>query len=235
MTDPDYRALCAELTDDLEEWVDGYLINDPADEHTSASFERINRARALLAEADGPAVPDGREPASVALQPSDGELLATFNQAVADFPPRHPEAKVMNVVEYSLALELRKARAILARWGRPAAAPVAKPGEVAQVAIELQELAESCGTLAMGRVQRLLTRAATLLQPVPEPGEVGDLVEFLQRHGTAQEAADTHWAKPLLRAATLLQQQAAPVTAPVPVSERLQGPSANALPTPEAL
>ena len=33
-----------------------------------------DRARALLAEADGPAVPDGREPASVALQPSDGEV-----------------------------------------------------------------------------------------------------------------------------------------------------------------
>lgn len=46
----DYKRLCAELCDDLEEWVDGYLINDPADEHTAASFERINRARAALAE-----------------------------------------------------------------------------------------------------------------------------------------------------------------------------------------
>jgi hypothetical protein len=46
---PDYRALCAELVDDLEKWVDGYLITDPEDEHTAASFERINRARAALA------------------------------------------------------------------------------------------------------------------------------------------------------------------------------------------
>ena len=59
-----------------------------------------------------------------AAQPSDEELLATLNQAVADFPPRHSEAEAMNAVEYPLALELRKARAVLARWGRPAAAPV---------------------------------------------------------------------------------------------------------------
>jgi hypothetical protein len=61
----DFRALCVELTDDLEGWIDGYLINDPADEHTAASLERINRARALLAESDGLAVSDDREPASV--------------------------------------------------------------------------------------------------------------------------------------------------------------------------
>jgi hypothetical protein len=61
----DLRALCVELVNDLEEWVDGFLINDPADQHTDASFELINRARAALAEADGPAVSDSREPASV--------------------------------------------------------------------------------------------------------------------------------------------------------------------------
>ena len=115
---PDYRAMCAELVE----------LSAPVDSISRLAWrlqqlDRLaNRARALLAEADGPAVPDGREPASVALQPSDKELLATFNQAVADFPPRHPEAKVMNVVEYSLALELRKARAVLDRWGRPALA-----------------------------------------------------------------------------------------------------------------
>ena len=54
--------------------------------------------------------------------------------------------------------------------------------------------------------------------PVPEPGEVGELVEFLQRHGAVQEAADTHWAKPLLRAATLLQQLSAPAPVVVPVA-----------------
>ena len=61
--------------------------------------------------------------------------------------------------------------------------------------------------------------------PAPEPGEVGELVEFLQLHGTAQEAADTHWARPMLRAATLLQQLSAPAPAvvPVAVADRLPG------------
>jgi hypothetical protein len=46
----DYKQPCAELCDDLEEWVDGYLINDPPDDHTVASQARINRVRALLAQ-----------------------------------------------------------------------------------------------------------------------------------------------------------------------------------------
>ena len=46
MTDT-FRALCAELADDLEEWVNGYLINDYANKATAASFERIGRARAV--------------------------------------------------------------------------------------------------------------------------------------------------------------------------------------------
>ena len=51
MTDPtpDFRALCEKLTDDLEEWVKGYLISDYADECTAASFELIERARTALA------------------------------------------------------------------------------------------------------------------------------------------------------------------------------------------
>ena len=68
MTNP-YRALCAELADALAEW---RLGGGPPED--TADADLIDRARALLAEADGPAVPDGREPASVALQPSDGEV-----------------------------------------------------------------------------------------------------------------------------------------------------------------
>ena len=44
----DFRALCKELTDDLEEWVEGYLISDHPNEGTVESFERIDRARAAL-------------------------------------------------------------------------------------------------------------------------------------------------------------------------------------------
>ena len=55
MTTPtDFRALCAELTDDLEEWVKGYLISDHPNECTAESPERIARARAALAEPEPP-------------------------------------------------------------------------------------------------------------------------------------------------------------------------------------
>jgi hypothetical protein len=70
MTNPtptDWRALCAVLTDDLEEWVNGYLINDPADQHTDASFELIDRVRAALAQPE----PQG---------PTDEELVELFNE-----------------------------------------------------------------------------------------------------------------------------------------------------------
>jgi hypothetical protein len=56
----DFRALCAELTDDLEGWYVCNLIgNDPAEEYTAASKERIHRARAALAEQ--PVVPTDEE------------------------------------------------------------------------------------------------------------------------------------------------------------------------------
>jgi hypothetical protein len=98
MTDPtptDWRALCAVLTDDLEEWVNGYLVNDPADQHTDASFELIDRVRAALAQPE-PQVP------------TDEELMAL---AVAVF-------------EDPFSTDKDYARAVLARWGRPAIEPV---------------------------------------------------------------------------------------------------------------
>ena len=54
--------------------------------------------------------------------PTDEELLAALSQAVASFPPIHPEAKALSAVEYDLELEIRKARAVIAadraRWDR---------------------------------------------------------------------------------------------------------------------
>ena len=51
MTTPtDFRALCAELATELEEWIDGYLISDYADECTDAAYKLIECARAALAE-----------------------------------------------------------------------------------------------------------------------------------------------------------------------------------------
>ena len=56
--------------------------------------------------------------------PTDEELLATQDQAVALFPPVHPEAEPLSAVEYARELEIRKARAALARWGNSAPQPI---------------------------------------------------------------------------------------------------------------
>lgn len=51
--------------------------------------------------------------------PTDQELLEVLDRATADFPPNHPEAESMTGARYALALEVRKARAVLSRWGTP--------------------------------------------------------------------------------------------------------------------
>lgn len=127
----DWRALCAELVkelDDLRESSEGVAglhrngdlapwseLGESGEFPWLSSFDR---ARAALAEADGPAVPDGREPASVATQPSEPEAVGPTDEQLSDIAdetpwrgsPRHFGREV--------------ARATLARWGRPAAAPV---------------------------------------------------------------------------------------------------------------
>jgi hypothetical protein len=83
------------------------LMDDRRETHALAA-----EARAALAEADGPAVPEGREPASVVGEPSDDELQALADQfwveETAPFEEEH----------YAFA------RAVLARWGhQPAPLP----------------------------------------------------------------------------------------------------------------
>ena len=46
----DYRAMCAELASELEDWIDDYGINNPSNIHTIAADKMIERARALLAQ-----------------------------------------------------------------------------------------------------------------------------------------------------------------------------------------
>ena len=127
---PDYRAMCAELADALVEW---QLGGGPPED--TADADLIDRARALLAKADGPAVPDGREPASVALQPSDGEIMGLMPQQMHDDLAAAvramaeqegidstPAKGVLRIILNRHVVDL--ARAVLARWGRLAAAPV---------------------------------------------------------------------------------------------------------------
>lgn len=67
-------------------------------------------ARAVLA--DGPAVPDGREPASVVGEPTDAELLELYPLSMTD-------------LDDAFAF----ARAVLARWGHQPAPPAEGEGE----------------------------------------------------------------------------------------------------------
>ena len=55
--------------------------------------------------------------------------------------------------------------------------------------------------------------------PAPEPGEVGELVKWLKTHAEdCHELGRDDWAVQSIRAATLLQQQAAPAPVAVPVA-----------------
>lgn len=70
----DFRALCVELTDCLEkaDWPHRYKV----------VFQQwVNISHAALAGSDGPAVSDDREPASVAIQPSDDAIAAPLSPA----------------------------------------------------------------------------------------------------------------------------------------------------------
>jgi len=56
--------------------------------------------------------------------PTEEDLCKTLHQAICDFPPTHPSACDLDAHQYEIALEIRKARAVLQRWGRPAIEPV---------------------------------------------------------------------------------------------------------------
>jgi hypothetical protein len=93
MTTPDFRALCAELTEKLQEHTclyEGY------------ESELITRARAALAEPEQ-------------VGPSDHELTMVYAYAVAAAVDnkRGPFKK-----EDAGAVQLAGLRAVLARWGR---------------------------------------------------------------------------------------------------------------------
>ena len=109
----DFRALCAELVDDLE-WCDWpYKLKETirAD---------IDRARAALADE-----PAAGEPSAIAEQLSDEELLKLAQQysivyLLSDGSACHPFQEGCDMRNDVLNF----ARAVLTRWGNPAPQPV---------------------------------------------------------------------------------------------------------------
>ena len=159
---PDFRALCAEL-----------LAIIPASGTGSPHSLVVARARALLAEADGPAVPDGREPASVATQPSDAEIMELMPQQMHDDLAAAvramaeqegidstPAKGVLRIILNRHVVDL--ARAVLARWGRQPAPPA--DGEVAELVEWLRRICfdvAPCDADAIARAADLLERLAS--------------------------------------------------------------------------
>ncbi|MEB3354688.1 MAG: hypothetical protein VKM34_10735, partial [Cyanobacteriota bacterium] len=187
MTDPTHAALerlvimASNELDTPGPWV-----------HTREQWDNaIAAARAALAQpttTERPAVPEGREPAAVAGEPSDEELLDEWGKAVINFPG-----------ESWSSTALAFARAVLARWGTPnlaeirsslgdAPAPTAK--EVGRLAAWLrnQALAFQQNGDSHHYAYRA-TRAADLLerQAAPAEGEVAELVRWLRMQGEAQK------------------------------------------------
>jgi hypothetical protein len=55
---------------------------------------------------------------------TDEELLAVQAEGTVTFPRSHPEAEALSVCEYYKQLEIRKGRAVLQRYARPAITPI---------------------------------------------------------------------------------------------------------------
>jgi len=123
-----------------EELGETYRAAYYACENRQGPAAQVFGLRAVLAkwshpaiEPDGPAVPDGREPASVTDQPTDKELLELMPETMrdefsyvaktcSDAMGGRVKSGIFRLALNTAALEY--ARAVLARWGRPAIEPV---------------------------------------------------------------------------------------------------------------
>ena len=130
-----------------------------ADPYSPLQLEHAEReARAALA-----AEPVGEGP-------SDEDLIHTYAHAVAAAVDAHPGA--LNQ-EDAQAAQLAGLRAVLSRWGRPAAPPAPEPGDVGAVGefiAQLKSYAEKGTPIRL--VPSVVTRAATLLEQLSAPAPV---------------------------------------------------------------
>ena len=146
------------------------LLGDPEAARLRSYIEALE-ARAALAQpepemvANGPAVLKSREPASVAGEPSDEELLRLGQAHYISYTLSDGTAISLYQEGTDIRPELLSfARAVLARWGRPAPAPA---GEVAELVAELRRICcdvAPCDSGTISRAAELLERQAA---PVP--------------------------------------------------------------------
>ena len=108
----DYRAMCAELASELEDWIDGYLINDPSDIHTDAAYKMIERARAALAQPE-PEAPTDEEIMELMPQQMRDDLAAAARAMIGFDNPK--AAAACRIILNRHAVD--HARAVLAKWG----------------------------------------------------------------------------------------------------------------------
>ena len=167
------------------------------------AIEAAAKAGMDACRVDGPAVPEGSEPASVATQPNEPEAEGPSDEALANFTDwfcrNYPGPDTLiHRPEWHAPKVFRAAADAIARWGHPAAAPVPDFGEVAAALKVIDKMQQEWVLLGNDDDG---TASPSLSMPIS-----------LRRFTVLRDA--------LFRAATLLQQQAAPV----PVSERLPGP-----------
>ena len=128
----DLHGLVSQMAAELDR-CQQLLLDDRRQRHPLA-----DHARALLAEADGPAVPEGREPASVAMQPSDEEIMGLMPQQMHDDLAAAvramaeqegidstPAKGVLRIILNRHVVDL--VRAALDRWGRQSAHALPTP------------------------------------------------------------------------------------------------------------
>jgi hypothetical protein len=114
--------------EEMDPEVHGWRRCFKSDEFSETIRAALARWGRPAIEPDEPAVPDGREPASVADQPTDKELLELMPEPTAvELWELYDE---MGGVPEDSAWCLNYARAVLNRWGRPAIEPVPQQEDV---------------------------------------------------------------------------------------------------------
>jgi len=224
MSSPDFRALCAELTDRLQHAITS--VN--ADSYYGENRDAVDRARAALAE------PEGEGPTDGEIEEAAKLIYASMCSAVPDYHCTRDWVERGNSLMQDEAR--RTARAALARWGHLATQPALAGGLVdltEKLIAESKPMDPELAAVLTTEARWELYEVSSTPQPTPQPptppapeaGEVAELVAALKTDAecVAAERYDlcNLTADQMHRAATLLQQLSAPALAAEPVAREV--------------